>query len=516
MKKSIVLTLSIFSLLFSQFTVEQFAFGSAYPQAATDIFVPFSGSYLSEISSVDSKPVLRRRFSTSEYRLYAGKFAETVDLVSSNVHRFLRPKHLTEDQFYRMKFFDSKRINSVGDIQDSYFHDDTLFVYGVIRLFYYQSGKWETMDAVDIRHKKITGDLAIRSNPTGALIILNGETTGVTTPNYITDFPAGECRIRVVHSDCVPRETTITVISSNIHSISLDLNTRYGAVAFTGSPHGASVKYNGRLLGKIPCTIENLVPGEYNFSIEDPFYQRKTESVVVSSGGVSHISVQLAKSFGVIMLPEMPANRWWSINGEHVASGALRFNKGTHRIFWDGGEVYRSIDTIISLGLGDTVKVHAQMANRTGGVKVLPLPMACSLFVDGVYRGEAPIVIDGLKVGAHQIELARSGYARISQVVDVKGESVEEVRCQLLKLGTAIGSATNRIRELPAELSFISIEGPARIYQGDSLVAITGKGSVTIPAGRYEFRFESKDSSRLKTVTVANGERKSVLVSFVD
>ncbi len=512
MKISKCIILLFVSLVYGQYSVEQFAVGSAYPQAGTAILTPQSGKYLAEQSEISSKPLLRRRFSSSEYRLYTGLFADSAFHSKRNIQKFVRPNALNRELFYRLKLYDSQKINSVGDIHDVYFHGDTLFVVGLIRLFYCERGTWKMLEALGTGGRKKTGDVAIRSNPSGAMIILNGESTGVTTPNYLTDVPEGECHIRVVQNECVSRDTVIQITPSEINQVNFDLRTCLGSVNFEGTPRGAKVILDGQVVGTIPCRVDNLIPRQYQFTVDDPFYQKRVLPVEVHSGETTKTFVALSPAFGVIVLPEVSSNRWWTINGERVASGALRYNRGTHRIFWDGGELYRSIDTVIQLVLGDTVRISAHKEVQTGSLKVLPIPMSCSLFVDGLYYGETPSVVRELAVGPHRVDVVKNGYRMQSRMVTVEGGSVAEVRVELAQSGSGgfavAGSA--------GELSFVSMNGQARVYHGDSLVAITGKGSVKIPAGRYEFRFESAQESQVKTVTVAGGERKAVLVSFLD
>jgi len=518
MRKEIYILLLICSSLFAQFSVEEFSFGTSYPQAPTPLFLPYHGSLLCEISNPPNEmPFLRRRFSGSEYRLYEGRFSDSAFALYQNLQKFLRPKSISRDQFARLKLFDSQRINSVGDVKDCYYHGDTVYVVGFNRLFYTNNGKWEQLVSLEQFKLKKSGDLALRSSPSGAIIVINGDTTGVNTPNYITAIPEGVCKIRIIHPDCIPFDTTINVIGGTIHTLSRVLYSRYGSAVFTGSPIGAKVRLDGREIGTIPCRIENLLPAEYLFSIEESFHQKKVVSKTIVAGTVCTTAVTLAKAFGVISLPEMPDNRWWFINGEPVSSGMLRFNRGTHRIFWDGGDRYCSIDTVITVVQSDTVALHVQAQVRRGGIKVLPLPMSCSLFVDGTYRGEAPIVVDGLTPGEHVIELVSAGFDHFRQTITVKGESVEEFRCLLKKSSDcAVAMTSKKMDAKAAELTFFSTKGQARVYQGDSLVAVTGKGSVKIPAGKYQFRFENAQESVMKMITVAIGERKAVLVNFAE
>ncbi len=518
--------LLICSLLHGGFLIQHYTAGESYPQRATPYIVPISGSYLSETAEPSSGFHLRRRFSETEYHLYRGRITPYARSDAGNLQFFLRPSSMSKELFYKMKYYDRERINSHGDISECYFSGDTLWVVGYVRVSYRQNGGWSQLSAEQIGQQVYgTGDIAVRTNPPGAQIYLDGFKKGVETPNYLTDLKQGKHTIRFMHPDFASSETTVTVVSGQILQLTLQLKTRYGGVVFSGFPRGASVRLDGRVMGKLPCSVGNLKPGAYVFSVDSPFHSRKRVSVQVGSGKTEKVTVMLSKAYGVISLPRVPINVPWQINGDVVASGALRFNPGTHRVFWGGGGVYKPVDTVIKVNLGYTSRLDIPFDIRTGGIKVLPLPMACSLFIDSVYRGQAPCVVDDLTVGIHKIELRRSGFSPFFGSVKITGESVVQLRCQL-ELQESVRYSENRGKKealsalkkseykKTGELSFVSFPPCAEVYEGDSLVAITGKGSVKIPVGRYQFRFVNGLESTVRTVTVASGERKAVLVNF--
>ncbi len=529
MKHSILILLFFSAMLLGNYRISNFSNGNSYPQPATSYLTPSSGAWLTPVTKIANKACLRRRFSESEYRLYSGKFTDFASNTKGNLQKFIRPHSITAQQFSQLKFYDRERINSHGDISECYFHGDTLFIVGFVRVSYSINGQWQQLSAMLSNQTKTTGDVALQTNPSGAAIYLDGVNQNVVTPNYLTNLRPGVHQVRFIHPDFASYDTTITVISGDILQVNSRLNTRYGAVEFTGSPRGATIRLEGQAVGKLPCTVENLVPGAYTFTVDSPFYKRRRVSASVRSSSIDQVSVMLSKAYSVIDLPQVPINVPWQINGETVASGQLRFNPGTHRISWAGGAQYKAIDTILSVSLGDTVKLAVRFNTQTGGVKVLPLPMSCSLYVDGKFHGEAPLVVNDLSVGVHNIELRRSGFQPYHQRVTIKADRVSQVHCKLTPrtvpkkvkrserfVITPPKARPSKEVQSKGELSFVSFPPCAEVYSGDSLVAITGKGSVQIPVGRYQFRFVNGNESTLRTVTVASGERKAVLVNFSD
>ncbi len=523
MKRATFTLLLLVSLIYGDFQISQFSAGTSYPQPATSYLKPLTGTWLSPTDNITTGAHLRRRFSETEYRLYRGSFTQLISATKGNIQKFIRPSTLSSTQFTQLKYYDRERLNSHGDISECYFSGDTLFIVGLIQVSYNLDGMWFQLSAELGNHQSVTGDVALQTYPAGASIYVDGINKNVVTPNYITNLRPGMHRIRFMHPDFSTQDTVIQIVGGEILQFSTRLKSRYGAVDIGGSPRGATVRLEGQVVGTIPCKVENLVEGTYVFSIDSPFHSRRRVSTKISSGATSHLTVMLSKSYSVIELPDVPINEPWKINGEQVASGSLRFNPGTHRVVWNGGGKYNPIDTVLSVEIGDTVMLKARFTIRTGKVKVLPLPMACSLYIDGTYRGEAPMLIEDLQVGKHQIELRRDGFQNFTKVIDLKGGAVLPLRCQLTKLKAspsksrtvlAKKEAVSHVKPVKGEVSFVSFPPCAEVYRGDSLVAITGKGSVKVPVGRYKFRFVNGDQSTVRTVTVASGERKAVMVNF--
>ncbi len=544
MSRTALTLLLLISISWAGYTITGFSSGNSYPQLQTNFLESQNGEYLTEVFSPQQIPMLRRRFSTDEYRLYRGNF-KSQSRSSLNFHTFIRPRILSRNNFYRTKFYARERLNSSGDLTECYFHGDTLFVESFVQVSYNVGGVWKKMYSTtsgeEISNR--SGDIAITTSPAGADIYLDGIRKGVVTPNYITEISAGLHTVLVSHPDFASRETTFTVLPNSISQLDLSLRSRFGSVSFSGIPQGAEVKLNGQTVGTVPCRIDNLQPAEYHFIIDSPFHQRKTIPVTIHSGQTRSITVMLSKSYSVIELPDVPINVGWKINGEPVASGPIRFNPGTHRVSWSGGGSYEPIDTIITVALGDTVRVDTQFIAKNGGVKVLPLPMSCDLYINGEFRGEAPIVVENLPVGNHLVELRKPGYITYQKRVRITHNRVITLTCELSQVirqpnrtnvtprASSPEQSSNRIsinesragnnqveREEvtdSGELSFVSFPPLARVYNGDSLVAITGRGKVTVPAGRYQFRFvASNGTAQEKTVVVASGTHRAVLVDF--
>lgn len=364
-----------------------------------------------------------------------------------------------------------------------------------------------------------TGDIAIQSSPKDAQIYLDGIKKDITTPNYLTNIRVGTHKIRLIKNGYATKDTTITVTKDSICKISLALSPRCGNIFFTGNPIGAKIIKDGIVIGTIPDTIKNISLGNHIFTLSKPFYQSQRTLITVKENQTIISTIILKKSYGVIYIPPVPINVAWKIDNEKVATGYLRFNKGTHQLTWSGGGLYQPIDTIISVNISDTTKLDIKYTPLYGSLKILPLPMACDIIVDGKKSGTAPKIVSNLKLGKHTIAFIKNGYKDTTITVTISENRLFTLNCKLSKATThktvtTVKRAIKKEIASQGEVSFISFPPCAKVFKGDSLIAITGKGSVKIAEGTYNLKFVIPNSVKYKRVVVASNSKKAILVNF--
>lgn len=77
-------------------------------------------------------------------------------------------------------------------------------------------------------------------------------------------------------------------------------------------------------------------------------------------------------------------------------------------------------------------EVRAEMAEApTGTVTVYAAPAAAEVWVDGGFRGSAPLTVEDLAAGRHYVRVVRDGYASFGVAVDVGREAEETVQATL-------------------------------------------------------------------------------------
>ena len=151
-----------------------------------------------------------------------------------------------------------------------------------------------------------TGSLQISTNPSGAAIILDGNNKG-TTPATISGLTAGTHSVKLTMSGYYDySQDSVTVAAGKTTPVNGVLVSRsqpapsanptqagMGTIVVISSPPGANVYLDGKLSGKTPITIPDVIPGTHTILLTMQGYSDTSRSVDVSAGSQNQISVDL-------------------------------------------------------------------------------------------------------------------------------------------------------------------------------------------------------------------------------
>jgi serine/threonine protein kinase len=162
-----------------------------------------------------------------------------------------------------------------------------------------------------VRAAAVTGRIVVRSQPSGALVTIDGRRMG-ETPVTLRDLPLGAHSVQVARRGYVPETRKVTLSSrAPAQTVSVPLragatsgaqtSSTPGAGARTGSiyadtnPRAARVVIDGRVYGKTPVLVPELKPGTHTVRLEMDGYTTSSTSVTVRAGEQSRVSVSLVR-----------------------------------------------------------------------------------------------------------------------------------------------------------------------------------------------------------------------------
>jgi hypothetical protein len=161
-----------------------------------------------------------------------------------------------------------------------------------------------------VRAASVTGRIVIRSEPSGALVTVDGRRVG-ETPLTLRDQPLGSHSVQVARRGYVP-ETRKVTLTSRAPAQTVSVPLKAGAAqtapaasaavsATTGSiyadtkPRAARVVIDGRAYGTTPVLVPQLSPGAHTVRLEMDGYAPSSTSVTVRAGEQSRVSISLVR-----------------------------------------------------------------------------------------------------------------------------------------------------------------------------------------------------------------------------
>ncbi|MFA5613958.1 MAG: PEGA domain-containing protein [Methanoculleus sp.] len=278
-------------------------------------------------------------------------------------------------------------------------------------------------------------ELSVLSDPPGALIDLDAEYTGRTTPAAFASLPGGTHTVRVRLDGAEPVEREIQLVrddevvieipvSASVRSASPGLlrgrdQNHYGGVYIDSFPAGAEIFVDGRKVNrKTPAVIYGLREGLHTVRVQEEaaafssggeqiWIERNTVARIVFTGSNEELKRSIAFE------SEEYAKQPFSVNGRYLGD---RFPKtvevsgitGSYLAVRDG-EGYRTYRIPTVAGSGDTV--NAIFSAASCNLLVTSTPAGAAIAIDGFQTGFAtPYLVDNISEGRHLVSVSRPGY----------------------------------------------------------------------------------------------------------
>ena len=292
-----------------------------------------------------------------------------------------------------------------------------------------------------------TGSVYVSSSPQSATATLDRSQSQIT-PCTFTNVPVGSHEITVEKPGFQTYYTTITVHGGK----STDVSAYLGSLQTTGnlqiysSPSGASAYVDSIYYGSTPTIVGNLVPGNHYIQLRLPGYQ--------DWNGYSNVQAGATVTINPVLVKNPPISSTGTISVTTVPSGASVYLDGVYRGQTPPGDYLYIYDVVAGshaielsrTGYQDysgTVQVSAAQNTRlsitltpnpqptSGSASITSSPSGAETFVDNVYKGITPLVVDNLAPGSHVVLLKLGGYVEWQSTIQVSGGQVTDVSATL-------------------------------------------------------------------------------------
>lgn len=333
---------------------------------------------------------------------------------------------------------------------------------GTYRVQLSASGSTNTDDdEKTITVRSTTGSLSVTSTPGGATVTIDGVyagTTSAATPVTKTGLSAGSHTVVLSLDGYSDATKTVTIAAEQTLPLAVTLTKSTpttGALNIITDPEGASVSLDGGSKGTTPLTISEIYPGTYTLKITKSGYTDLQQSVTISAGKETKMTVSLTKagtttktttkttttttkssdSTGQISISSSPSGA--SINLDGYDKGKtpatiqdVKAGSHTLALSLDGYEDYTKT---IPVEAGKITTIKATLTQKgsqptgEGSLTILSTPTGANVYIDGEKIGTSPVKVQGVQAGSHKVLLTMQGYGDIAKTVDVPDGSDKEV-----------------------------------------------------------------------------------------
>ncbi|NQT91181.1 MAG: PEGA domain-containing protein, partial [Lentisphaerae bacterium] len=179
-------------------------------------------------------------------------------------------------------------------------------------------------DRTPIRiEETLTSDMArlvLDSEPPGASVLLNGASTGQTTPCTIDRIPSGTAVVRMTVQGYKPFDRELALVAGEEYEVNAVLDPEPATLKVVTIPDGARIYVDNQFRGESPLTLENLAPGTYRVRAEARGCDPDAREVVVGAASDRVEEFRLARNSGSMEITTEPAGVRILVDGEHVGT----------------------------------------------------------------------------------------------------------------------------------------------------------------------------------------------------
>ncbi len=343
------------------------------PIQRTDVI---TGIYSDTLEEIDSIPALKpgqlilRRKTGNTYQFYKGKLDTTAFKRKPQLYVFDVPGWSELRDITRYRFYRLPTEKHGTDEDDVYFDNERIYLQHFSKIYYYRNHTWFSLDGKTGINK---GGIVINTEPSGAKVIINGDATKYVTP----------CRI----TDLIPDVYTFELLLDGYHIFR------------------KSVK---------------IYPGTF---VNAAFELLSDMDTVYITGNAP---------YGVLILPQPPTDTLFEIDSVKMYDLKTRLYSGKHRIRWNGGSRYQSVDTTIFIDENRVTYFDYLFKRRYGVLRVVPSPADAEVCIQGQNCRLGEQVLE-LSSGVYRVSSFRNGFRNLKTDVTVVPDSLTVVEMNLLQ-----------------------------------------------------------------------------------
>ncbi|MBT7349179.1 PEGA domain-containing protein, partial [candidate division WWE3 bacterium] len=314
--------------------------------------------------------------------------------------------------------------------------------------------KKEKEIALNALLQPVTGSASLESEPSGAVIVIDGEDVG-KTPEVITGISPGKHEVEISLEGYDSYLQMVKIKNGKESLVSTTLQRKKGSLILISNPSNAVIYIQGRKSGKTPSTITDLTPGNYTIELSLDDYQAWSENTDIVSGEEVTINAELQVKPGSISVKSKPSDAKIFIDGREAGTTPETIKDidcGAHtvKLMMEG---YCEWSENVEIKPNKESGLTAVLQEMAGSVSIMSKPSNAMILIDGNEIGTTPAIVGDLSPGTHMVNISMDGYDAWSQSVEIDSKQQKELTAILEE---ATGSVS--IKSIPTD-ALILIDG---------------------------------------------------------
>ncbi len=267
------------------------------------------------------------------------------------------------------------------------------------------------------------GSLLVSSTPeSGALVRINGMSTGKVTPCLIEKVPAGECTLSLNLDMFETHLQKIALMAGETREIKVSLNPTFSGITVNAVPV-SDIYINGTLKGKSPWK-GRLNSGVYTFEAKLDKHHTATEKQTVVLGAPLEINLAPEPITGSLKIITQPIDASVVLNGKSYGTTPLTINDlliGNYTL--DINKTgYVSIHKNIDIYENQVTSLNEDFSSHLS-IAINSTPSGASVYFDEKYEGKTPLNLTS-GIGKHTLRLSlKPDYLDFEETIEVSQQN---------------------------------------------------------------------------------------------
>ena len=273
--------------------------------------------------------------------------------------------------------------------------------------------------------KPAFGSVSVSSNVNGATVLLDGKSTGKTTPCTLTEIPSGSHIIVLQKEMYAPMQYDVTVEDGLESRVNGDLSARFASVTIN-TLNGASILIDNVRKGTSSIT-DDLMEGYYDVEVRLSHHKNATRQIQVVAGQPQTITLNPTPIYGSLDIVSTPRKADITIDGKSYGQTPYTVEQlleGEHTVTLSLAG-YASESKTVTISENETASVSATLQSGRE-VTIVTGIKGSDVFVDGERVGSSPYTGTVL-YGNHEIYAMNNGKKSSTQSITVSQTSTQTI-----------------------------------------------------------------------------------------